>query len=348
MHNKSALILFAAGILSTSAALAQSLDKHMVIAPECLIKNLNMSEQVIASTNHFSLLNVNASGIDQLIAAKHHQTKPCGGFVDVTNEFNPKMNAIEFLSRHTRFTETSLMKNKTEYSIKYQPQVNQLLLQLNPQSMWANLTTLTEFKDRYANSDYGVKAAEWIKTQVETMAKNTGHTDVTVYLVPTGKDPKKPDYKQSSVVVKIGTSTKPAVVIGAHMDTLNSSINTDADEENTDDALSVKPGADDDGSGSAVVLEVARTLLTSGMKFDKPIYLVWYSAEEEGLVGSKYVVSDFVTKKIPVTAVMQFDMTGFAYKNEPTMWVMDGTRDGVDKDLTAYVETLIKTYPSSQ
>ena len=339
MLNKYTFTLLAAGILTSSAVLAKISNDHIVIAPHCLIENLNMANNTIAKEKQFALLKVNAAGINKLIAAKHQQLYPCGGFMDVTHEYQANVNAKQFIKSHTVFTDTESMKQHTEYSIKYETQVNQLLKQLNPQAMWGNLKTLTEFKDRYANSTYGVKAAEWIKSQVETMAKNSGHNDVTVSIVSTG-NATSPDYKQPSVVAKIGTSTKSGVVIGAHMDTLNSSL-----DDSNDMNLSVKPGADDDGSGSAVVLEIARTLLQSGMTFDKPIYLVWYAAEEEGLVGSRYVVADFVKNKTPVTGVMQFDMTGFAYQNEPTMYVMDGSRDGIDKNLTAFVETLIKTYP---
>ena len=75
-----------------------------------------------------------------------------------------------------------------------------------------------------------------------------------------------------------GNSDEPGVVVGAHMDTLSS-------------AVSIKPGADDDGSGSVTVLETARSLLSSGMHFKKPLYLIWYSAEELGLIGSQFAAS---------------------------------------------------------
>ncbi len=135
-------------------------------------------------------------------------------------------------------------------------------------------------------------------------------------------------YKQPSLVVKIGDSNEPGIVIGAHMDTLG--------------ALWGKmPGADDDGSGSVTVLEVARTLLASGMHFKKPIYFIWYSAEEEGLVGSQHVVADFKAKKIPVSEVIHMDMTGYANQNDPTIWLIS---DNTDKSLTSYLETLTNTY----
>ena len=104
-----------------------------------------------------------------------------------------------------------------------------------------------------------------------------------------------------------------------------------------------KPGADDDASGTVTVLEAARTLLASGMQFNKPIYFIWYAAEEDGLLGSRDVVSQFKNKNIPIDAVLQLDMTGYAGKNQsnPTMWLIN---DYVNQSLTAFLETLINTY----
>ncbi len=79
------------------------------------------------------------------------------------------------------------------------------------------------------------------------------------------------------------------------------------------------------------------------MKFNKPIYFVWYSAEELGLVGSKYVVADFTKKKIPVAAALQLDMTGYENEKDPTIWLMTDEQD-TDKNLNAFMRELIKTY----
>src|SRR5262249_37754543 len=99
-------------------------------------------------------------------------------------------------------------------------------------------------------------------------------------------------YVQPSVVAKLGNSDEPGIVVGGHMDTLSST-------------FELKPGADDDGSGTTTVMGVARTILNSGMKFNKPIYFIWYAAEEAGLVGSGYVVKYFKKNNIPVDAVIQ-------------------------------------------
>lgn len=137
-------------------------------------------------------------------------------------------------------------------------------------------------------------------------------------------------YPQPSIIAKIGSSSEPGIVLGAHMDTLAFY-----------SGVGQKPGADDDGSGSVTVLEVARILLNSGMHFNKPIYLIWYAAAENGLVGSQCVIIHFRDKKVPISAVMQLDMTGYAPHNDMTMWLID---DYVNKDLSEFVETLIKKY----
>lgn len=313
-----------------SIAHATTVDTHIVIAPHCLLKNVHANYHTLFSSSMLSLIEVNHYDIPKIIAAKHKNKKLCGGFMDVSNawkEFNKKNNIIAnpaqvFLTNYEK-PPFPFPNIKPIYSIKYEKQVHEMLNQLNPDHMWTKLTWFTHYKDRYANSDYGVAAANWLKDEVENIARENNRNDVTVYFIPTGDE-----YKQSSVIVKIGNSLEPGIVIGGHMDTL-SSTKTD------------KPGADDDGTGSVTVLEIARTLISSKMNFKKPIYLLWYAAEEEGLVGSAYVVSEFKNKKIPIDAVIHFDLTGYAYKNEKTMWLIS---DYVDQDLTAYLEKLISTY----
>ncbi len=324
---KSLFIISSAVALSATSAMAAPAPR-IVIAPQCLLNNAQVAYKSLATTPGFQLAEMNAASIEKLAEAKHHSKQSCGGFTDVTrawtSERTREQNPTAFLKSYTETAKHPAIKSATDvtYKIQYEKETQTLLKTITPQNMWDNLTTLTNFKDRYAGSKNGVKAAEWIKTKIETIAKETGHDDVTVYYVSTG------NYSQPSVVAKFGKSNEAGIVVGGHMDTLNSGF------EN-------KPGADDDGSGSVTVMETARTILASGMKFEKPIYFIWYSAEEMGLVGSDYVVADFKKKKIPVAAAIQMDMTGYAAENDPTIWLMT---DFVSKDLTAFMEKLITTY----
>lgn len=311
-------------LLATSAFAQVNNEPAMIIAPQCLLKHVSAPYQTLARTGSYALISTHQAGVDALIDARQQERKNgCGGFVDVT--LASKQAALSnnaLLNQYVHPTAQAKATTKP-YKIQHPAEVKQLIKQINPQAIWSDLTDLSSRPDRYAGSDQGVDTAKWIKTQVETMAKNSGHDDVTVYFVKTGNR-----YAQPSVVAKVGNSDQPGVVIGGHMDTLSSTW------EN-------KPGADDDGSGTSTVLGVARTILSSGMHFKKPIYFIWYSAEEEGLIGSGYVVQDFVEKKIPVDAVMQLDMTGYEYQNQNTIWLMD---DYVSKDLTDFTEKLIRKY----
>ena len=252
---------------------AKSTSNHTIVAPHCLIKNLDVPYETLSSTKSIALIQTGDSGLNRLVELKSQQKNVCGGFFNVTQswkEFNTEHlanqnNAHQFLSEYTMATTTT---SDREYHIRYENEVNQTLLQINPQNIWSQLTTLTQFNNRYADSPEGVEAANWFKQQVETIALETHHQDVKVYMVKTN------DYKQPSVVVKMGESTEPGIVIGAHMDTVKPN----------DYMYSNLPGADDDGSGSITVLETARTLLASHLHFKKPIYFIWYAAEEGGLI----------------------------------------------------------------
>jgi leucyl aminopeptidase len=310
------------------SAYSQPVAKHQVVAPPCLTKHLTAPYHTLSTTNSLSLVEVDQAGLNQLVELKH--TQRCGGFMDVSHAwetYTKKSKAAatkpgDFLKHYTK-PSAELGKRHT-YKIQYESVVNQQLQNINFQTMWDNLNVLSnDFEDRYSNSENGVKAANWIKAKIEEYAKTYNRKDITIRFVQTGDS-----YKQPSVVVKMGNSTQPGVVIGGHMDTLASTF------EN-------KPGADDDGTGTVTVLETARTLIASGLEFKKPIYFIWYAAEEMGLVGSQYVVEDFVKKHIPVDAVMQFDMTGYAHKNDLTMWLL---KDNVSKNLTKFTESLIDTY----
>ncbi|GAA0552209.1 hypothetical protein GCM10010172_38300 [Paractinoplanes ferrugineus] len=90
-----------------------------------------------------------------------------------------------------------------------------------------------------------------------------------------------------------GDPTK-VVMLGAHLD-----------------SVAAGPGIDDNGTGSAGILEVALTYARSGAAGDKGIRFGWWGAEELGLVGSKaYVASLSTAERAKVTAYLNFDMIG--------------------------------------
>ncbi len=72
---------------------------------------------------------------------------------------------------------------------------------------------------------------------------------------------------------------------------------------------SVYNGADDDGSGSVALLEIAESL-ASGARPRRSILLVWHTAEEAGLLGSAWFTMHTTVPHDSITAQLNMDMVG--------------------------------------
>jgi hypothetical protein len=92
------------------------------------------------------------------------------------------------------------------------------------------------------------------------------------------------------------------VIVGGHLD----GIGTDPDG-------TVFPGANDNASGSAVTIEIARVLAAQKAMLKNSVIFVAFSGEEEGLIGSEAFVSNSVTtpyRPDNVVAFINLDMDG--------------------------------------
>ncbi len=72
------------------------------------------------------------------------------------------------------------------------------------------------------------------------------------------------------------------------------------------------PGVNDDGSGTAIVMELARVFGQSGIDFDATMVFIAFAGEEEGLVGAKLHAQKAEAEKIPIDAVLNNDIVGGA------------------------------------
>ena len=104
------------------------------------------------------------------------------------------------------------------------------------------------------------------------------------------------------------------------------------------------PGADDNASGTAGVLEVARVL--RHYRFDATIRFICFAGEEQGLVGSSAYVSDLVSSGQlgAVKGVINMDMIG--YRNTAAWDVMLEGAAGVSQPLLSLLTNLVPDYTS--
>ncbi|TFL04353.1 aminopeptidase [Pterulicium gracile] len=213
----------------------------------------------------------------------------------------------------------------------HQTAVNALLPKLSTTSMSSYLASLTAFNNRYYTSSTGQQASVYIQDTLRAIASAAGRSDITVTAF-------KHSWAQTSTIVRIaGTSSDQAVtILGAHMDSINSS----------SPSSGRAPGADDDGSGTVNLMEVFKVLVQSGFKPSTPLEFMFYAAEEVGLLGSQAIATSYKSSGKSVKAVLQLDMTG--YQRPGTTEVIGIMPDFVDAGLTTFLRQLITSYSRLQ
>ncbi|KAJ3380112.1 Leucine aminopeptidase 1 [Entophlyctis sp. JEL0112] len=109
-----------------------------------------------------------------------------------------------------------------------------------------------------------------------------------------------------------------------------------------DPYLGRAPGADDDGSGTATIFEAFLILVSSGFVPKRPVEFHWYSAEEDGLLGSQAIAAQYKLQGVEVAGMLQMDMTGFAPSGkDPQIAVIT---DYTDHQLNEFVRTVAEAY----
>ena len=73
---------------------------------------------------------------------------------------------------------------------------------------------------------------------------------------------------------------------------------------------SINNGADDDGSGSVTVLEVAEAFAKGPVKPKRSLLFVWHTGEEKGLLGSRYYTDNPTVPRDSIVAQINIDMVG--------------------------------------
>jgi hypothetical protein len=73
---------------------------------------------------------------------------------------------------------------------------------------------------------------------------------------------------------------------------------------------SINNGADDDGSGSVTVLEVAQAFARGTVKPKRSLLFVWHTGEEKGLLGSRHFTDHPTVPRDSIVAQINIDMVG--------------------------------------
>lgn len=195
------------------------------------------------------------------------------------------------------------------------PKIAAVLKQVSARRIQANIEKLVSFQTRSTlsaqdpdsiASGHGIGAArEWIKSEFERYSRDCGgcldiKTD-SFTQAPADRIPKPTEIINVYAVLK-GTdpeNAKRIALVTGHYDSRNS---------DTLDTRGLAPGANDDGSGTAVSLECARLL--SKLKFPATIIFLAVAGEEQGLNGSRHFAEMAKSEGWDIEAVLNNDIVG--------------------------------------
>ena len=255
--------------------------------------------------------------IDKLSSVMHDRLHRCAGFIAHPSE------AQALAEVDSAGVQQQSMMPLIAYNINNGPSVNAMLSGVAELNIRNTINSLsTNWTTRRYNVQTGADAATWLKNQWTTLANGRADVSVTTFTH---------SFLQPSVIATITGTTLPdeVVVLGGHLDSINSGSSTGA-----------APGADDDASGVASITEVFRVAMANDYHPARTVKFIAYAAEEVGLYGSNDIASWHQTNGANVVGVLQLDMTNYKGSSYDFGMVTDNT----NATLNSFTTSLISTY----
>jgi hypothetical protein len=204
--------------------------------------------------------------------------------------------------------------------IIHDPEIKRMVDEISAERIEQHILKLVSFHTRHNMSAQedpgkGIGASwNWIKAEMEkNISASGGRLTVRFeeYVVG-GEGQRIPKETKLKNVVASLKGTDPSddriLVVSAHLDTRAALDN---------DFTSYAPGADDDGSGIAAILEMVRIM--SPVKFPATIVFMAVSGEEHGLYGAKHMAAKAKKENWNIIAMLNNDMIGNSISGETNL-----------------------------
>jgi len=194
----------------------------------------------------------------------------------------------------------------------FNPEIQLLVNEVRQDSVTSYIQQLQNFQTRFAYAPNSRKVAFWIKDKFLSFGITEAKVD-SFYLLPNMGNPASWLY---NVEAKITGTVDPQIsaIIGGHHD---SACNLDP--------YICAPGADDNASGTAAVLETARVMKARNFQPETTIRFVTFSGEETGITGSGDYVLKLTAAHQHVKFYLNIDMIANNARNESKLMSMPYT-----------------------
>lgn len=165
---------------------------------------------------------------------------------------------------------------------------------------------------RAAGTEHELKAAAYIRSEFQEYGLEPGAPD---YFQTFQLPPSASSQNVIGVLPGAGVLADSWLIVGAHYDHVGV-------RETSPGVFEIHNGADDNASGTAMMLELARLLAGfvetggTGGEDRRTVQFQAFGAEERGLIGSNYYCSNPTVPLSRSTAMFNFDMVGRLRNNE--------------------------------
>ena len=192
-----------------------------------------------------------------------------------------------------------------------QPQIEQIVAQISPQRIDATIRKLVGFHTRHTLSEtesdtVGIGAARrWIKAELERCGAQAGgrlKVEFDSHVAPVSARIPRPTEVVNVVATLEGRQAQSKdriYVVSGHYDSRNTDIM---------DASGAAPGANDDASGTAAVMEMACVM--ARYPFDATLVFMTVAAEEQGLQGSTHFAEQARQNNLNIAGMATLDIIG--------------------------------------
>jgi hypothetical protein len=193
-------------------------------------------------------------------------------------------------------------------------------------------------------------ARNWIMEQMRSYSPRLQVGFDSYVTPPRGRITREAEIR-NVVAILPGRSAR-RVYISGHYDTVARREEGDQTPEGSFD--NVAPGANDDGSGTALTMELARIFAQSGHEFDATLVFMTIAAEEMGLVGARLHAQQMQADSVRIDAVLNNDITGNSTGGNGVVdgWTVrvfsEGPEDSPSRQIARYVRQQAAQYVPGQ
>ena len=207
------------------------------------------------------------------------------------------------------------------------PRIEKIVASISEDRLRELLTRLVSFGTRNTMSDQtsttrGIGAARnWILEEMRRSSEKLRVNFDVHRIAPQGRITSEVDLR--NVVAILPGKSPRRIYVSGHYDSVNiggqnvsnsaapgATAGGDRQTRPGFDANVEANGANDDGSGTVLTMELARAFAESGIEFDATLVFVTWAGEEQGLVGSNVHAEDLKKNNVPIEAVFNNDIVG--------------------------------------